>query len=157
MSGYNSDGAHRRGPEITRIAAYSDGRGSSELDKAYLEEGHGMRGDKHFGSPRQLSLLDADARDWIDRHADEGLCLHKFRENMTVRDLSALRPVTGMRLQAGGAELTVTEVCKECYASCPFLADDGDCPLSSGAVFARVDESGEVRPGDPVFIISHLL
>ena len=135
--------------KITGLTRYcKKGEPGEILFEAKLVEGIGMESGRHMGGDRQISLLSAETRDWMDSQADPGLCFGKFRENIRV-DGIVLNDVTdGSRLSVGEAVLRVNMGKKHCYDECGLLSKGSECRLSGGAVFAAVERGGVVRIGD---------
>lgn len=115
-----------------------------------LREGHGLVGDAHAGSGRQVSLL---ANESVDTMRAAGMELHPgdFGENLTVLGIEVHRLPIGARLRVGdSAVLEVSEIGKECHEECEIRAQTGRCVMPTEGVFARVVVGGEVRAGDRV-------
>jgi len=116
----------------------------------------GIEGDYHRGGDRQVSLLSAEVRQWVDAQAQEGLCFRRFRENMLIDgsiDGMALDQIeSGMLLSVGSAVLRVSGRGKRCFDECALFAKGIPCRLSQCACFAAVTQSGIVRIGDSVSI-----
>jgi MOSC domain-containing protein YiiM len=118
-----------------------------------LREGHGLIGDAHAGSGRQVSLL---ANESIDTMRAEGMELHPgdFAENLTVVGVELHTLPVGARLRVGtAAVLEVTQIGKECHEDCEIRAQTGRCVMPTEGVFARVVAGGEVKAGDPVELL----
>lgn len=118
-----------------------------------LREEHGLVGDAHAGTGRQVSLLAAES---IQKMQGRGLSLGPgdFAENLTTSGfvLHTLRP--GARIRVGPeAVLEVTQIGKACHADCEIRRLTGDCVMPKEGVFARVVVGGEVRAGDHVEVL----
>ncbi len=118
-----------------------------------LREEHGLVGDAHAGTGRQVSLLAAES---IEKMQGRGLSLGPgdFAENLTTSGfvLHTLRP--GARIRVGPeAVLEVTQIGKACHADCEIRRLTGDCVMPKEGVFARVVVGGEVRAGDHVEVL----
>jgi MOSC domain-containing protein YiiM len=122
------------------------------IESAVLEKGHGIVGDIHFGSERQVSLL---ALESIEKMKEKGLNVKPgdFAENITTQgiDLSKLTP--GMRLKIGkDVVLEITQIGKDCHERCSIYYQAGDCIMPREGIFARVLQSGTIKPGDYIVI-----
>ena len=118
-----------------------------------LREEHGLVGDAHAGTGRQVSLLAAES---IEKMQGRGLSLGPgdFAENLTTSGfvLHTLRP--GARMRVGPeAVLEVTQIGKTCHSDCEIRRLTGDCVMPKEGVFARVVVGGEVRAGDHVEVL----
>lgn len=99
----------------------------------------------------RITLLDANIRTAIDRGQwDRGLCVRRFRENLTVEGLPALQQ--GDRITAGTIEMAVDAVGKTCFPACAFQQEHIACPLAEAAVFAHIRTDGRVHTGESIRI-----
>ena len=118
-----------------------------------LREGHGLVGDAHAGTHRQVSLL---ADESVDTMRAEGMELRPgdFAENLTVCGLRLHSLSIGTRLRVGAtAVLEVTQIGKECHEECEIRAQTGRCVMPTDGVFASVVAGGEVKSGDVVEVL----
>jgi MOSC domain-containing protein YiiM len=117
--------------------------------KAILLKEHGIEGDAHAGSDRQLSLL---ALESIQKMGDQ-LKPGDFAENLTTVGIDFGKLSVGMRLKVGGeAVIELTKFGKECHAPCNIFKTHGYCIMPKEGVFARVISGGNIRCGDPISI-----
>lgn len=126
-----------------------------------LEVAHGVSGDRHGGRPgRQVHLVDAGRYDLLRAGgtAPPGVRPGYLGENVTTSGIDLLALATGALLRLGAtAQVRVTGVRyprHEDPATDPVgvsLDADG-VPVGRVGVFAVVEASGEVRPGDPVHV-----
>jgi len=139
---------------IAGLTRYRGKGGPGEaLSEAELLEGVGMEGDMRRGGDRQISLLPAETREWMETRAEPGLCFGKFRENILI-DGNVLKKMTdGGRLSIGKAVLRVSLGKKRCYGECWLVNRGEECRLQDGAVFAAVESGGTVRVGDSVNLL----
>ena len=121
----------------------------SELD---LLEGLGVEGDSRQGGTRQVSLLSAEARCWMEAQSEKGLCFDRFHENILLKGFPMESLTPGVRLSAGSAVLRISER-KECFPECTLVAKGALCRLSRCAVFAVVEQGGRIRIKDSVSIL----
>ena len=116
-------------------------------------EGLGVEGDFHQGGERQVSLLSAEARLWIEAQtgqAKRGLCFGRFRENILIEGLPLEDLENGSLLYVGDAVLRISMRSKHCYDECGLFSKGMTCLLLGSAAFAVVEQSGVVRIGDAV-------
>jgi MOSC domain-containing protein YiiM len=140
---------------IIRAVCVSDRTGvrKHEVDAAEVRVGHGLVGDAHAGSGRQVSLL---AQESIDRMRDRlpALVPGDFAENLTTGGMALATLPVGTRLAAGPeVVLEITQIGKTCHKGCEIMRQVGTCVMPTEGVFARVVRGGTVRRGDPVDIV----
>ncbi|MEY8337160.1 molybdopterin-binding protein [Lachnospiraceae bacterium 62-35] len=139
---------------IVRAVCISQARG---VEKQPVAEGclikdFGLKGDAHGGKwHRQVSLLSYDKiREFNKRGAgaEDGA----FGENFVVEGLDFKNYPVGTRLFVGEAELSMTQIGKECHEHCAIYERMGECIMPVEGVFAEVVKGGKVRPGDVMTI-----
>ncbi|MCL1813872.1 MAG: hypothetical protein FWG29_10195 [Treponema sp.] len=137
---------------IENIKAYSArGDAGKELKEARLIENSGLDGDFHAtGGDRQLSLLIAETKDQIKEQTEKGLCLLRFKENITIRGIDPKMLHPGVQLVIGEATLTITGETKRCFKECPLFETGKRCPLAGLSLFAKVVKSGVICVGDKI-------
>ena len=138
--------------KIEKIIVYpAKGTAGLELAKARLVEGAGLEGDFHAdGGDRQLSLLFAESREAAGIYR-QGLCITRFKENLSIRGLVSPDVKPGTRLLIGGeALLEITGEVKHCHEECTLFKEGRRCPLSGLNLFAKVVKGGLIRTGDSV-------
>lgn len=108
---------------------------------------HGVAGDAHAGSGRQVSLLDFGSLEAM-RLKLASISPGAFAENLTVEGLNALNLAVGDRVTVGGAVLEITQIGKTCHHGCDIRRIVGDCIMPKEGLFARVLAPGRVRAGD---------
>ena len=124
------------------------GEKKAPVESIVLVEDHGVSGDAHAGSGRQVSLLDWDSMERV-RLQLASVGPGAFAENLTVEGLNDLSPALGMRLRVGeSAELEITQIGKTCHHGCEIRRIVGDCIMPREGLFAKVLRGGPVRPGD---------
>ena len=120
--------------------------------RALLEKEHGIVGDAHSGSERQVSLL---ALESIEKMKEKGLDVKPgdFAENITTQRIDLLKLSPGMRLKIGkDVVLEITQIGKDCHERCSIYYQAGDCIMPREGIFARVLQSGTIKPGDDIVI-----
>jgi MOSC domain-containing protein YiiM len=123
------------------------------VPEARLVVEHGLEGDAHAGSGRQVSLL---AQESIDKMIAMGAAVSPgdFAENITVQGLEVMALPVGTILKVGAeAELEITQIGKACHKGCAIREQVGDCVMPREGVFARVLKAGVVKPGDLVEVV----
>jgi len=141
------------GQLIAVCSSTAKGEKKRPVGAGRLETDHGLVGDAHAGSGRQVSLLAEESISEIRRLGLE-VSPGDFAENLTVRGLSLHTLPVGARLRVGPeAVLEVTQIGKECHDRCAIYEQVGTCVMPSQGVFARVVQGGAVRAGDPVAVI----
>lgn len=142
-----------QGKLIAVCASARPGTKKSPRGCGTLVAEHGVAGDAHAGSGRQVSLL---AQESIAKMQAEGLSVGPgdFAENLTTAGLSLHTLPVGARLRIGGdALLEITQIGKACHTECEIRRLTGRCIMPTEGVFARVVVGGEVREGDGVEIV----
>ena len=140
--------------KIEKIVVYpAKGTSGTELTEARLVENSGLEGDFHAdGSDRQLSILFAESREAAGIHG-EGLCLKRFKENLSIRGLVSPDVKPGTRLSAGDTVLEITCEVKHCHEECTLYQEGKRCSLSGLNLFARVVKSGIICVGYSVQVM----
>jgi len=120
--------------------------------RALLEKEHGIVGDAHSGSERQVSLL---ALESIEKMKEKGVDVKPgdFAENITTQGIGLLKLTPGIRLKIGkDVVLEITQIGKDCHERCSIYYQAGDCIMPREGIFARVLQSGTIKPGDDIVI-----
>ena len=124
------------------------GMKKQNVPRATLVMDHGIDGDAHAGSGRQVSLLPIESFAKLDGtlvQLDPGV----FAENLTTAGLDFSSVSVGRKLRVGDeAELEITQSGKECHHGCHIRQLVGDCIMPREGVFARVLRGGEIQVGD---------
>lgn len=129
------------------------GQPGESVEEAEFISGAGMTGDRHAdGGTRQVTLLPAETRDWMNRQKMEGLCFRRYKANIETEglDTDLLKP--GTMFAAGTAVFRVSESGKECFDDCPLFQKGEGCRLSSGGIFLAVVRTGKVSIKDQIKI-----
>ncbi|MFP4072336.1 MAG: MOSC domain-containing protein [Desulfovibrionales bacterium] len=121
-----------------------------EVDEAELRVEHGLVGDAHAGSDRQVSLLALEAIERMREKMPE-LVPGDFAENLTTTGLALEQVAVGARLWVGSdVLLEITQIGKVCHRACNIRKIVGDCVMPREGIFARVLQGGTVRKGDEI-------
>ena len=120
------------------------------VGEATLLENHGIDGDAHAGSERQVSLLPLESFSKLDGHLVD-LKPGVFAENLTTTGLDFEDVSIGRKLMIGERiVLEVTQIGKECHNDCHIREVVGDCIMPREGVFVRVLKGGVIRVGDAI-------
>lgn len=123
------------------------------LFKGCFVENHGLIGDKHSTSgDRQVTIFSAEGRSRIETIERDGLCVKKFYENITIKNLDVSKLIVGQEFIIGEAVFQVTGIGKRCFPECDIVKRQQVCSLKNGVLFAKVTAGGTVRVGDEVLI-----
>ncbi len=126
------------------------GEKKRNISKAVLKRQHGVVGDAHAGSARQVSLLPFESFEKVRGKLDT-VAPGDFAENITTVGLDFTHARVGARLQVGGeAQLEITRIGQECHDGCYIKDVLGDCIMPREGIFATVIESGDIAPGDRI-------
>ena len=136
---------------VVRSVCVSRNKGERKtpVERATLVADHGIEGDAHAGSGRQVSLLSLDALTRM-RQKLPTINPGDFAENFNVEGLETLPVALGRRIRLGATVvLEVTAIGKTCHdAGCAIKKAVGTCVMPREGVFARVVVGGEVAAGD---------
>ena len=147
---------------VERIRIFpAKGEAGKELTEGRLIKDRGLEGDYHAtGGDRQISLLFIDGLESITDDQKKGLCLSRFRENISVRGIKSAEPGArfsvgeAARKAAGRAALEITGEIKHCHEACSLYEAEKSCPLAGMNLFAKVTGSGIIRVGDSIGIFT---
>lgn len=129
------------------------GEPGEPLSEMNFLEGFGIERNLHQGGERQVCLLLAEARLWMEAQTEQakiGLCFGRFRENILIEGLPLEDLESGSLLYIGNAVLRISTHSKHCYDECNLFSKRMTCRLSGGAAFAVVERSGKASIGDSV-------
>lgn len=124
------------------------------VEQIILKINEGIQGDAHAGDwHRQVSLLAQESVDKMSAMGVEGLIPGIFAENITTANIDLASLPIGTRLQAGNAQLEVTQIGKECHHHCQIYREIGMCVMPSEGIFARVIVEGTLCAGDEIRVM----
>ena len=129
------------------------GTRKSPIALGVLRENHGLVGDAHAGTGRQVSLL---AEESIAKMLAQGLSVGPgdFAENLTTAGLELHTLPVGTQLRVGdGVMLEMTQIGKECHSDCEIMRLTGKCVMPTEGVFVAVRVGGEVKAGDEIEVL----
>lgn len=125
-----------------------------EVPEVFVKKEHGIIGDAHAGNwHRQVSLLGKESVDKMRRDFPD-IPVGAFAENILTEGITLYELPVGTRLRVGKTLLEITQIGKECHASCAIRQQVGDCVMPREGVFAIVLEEGTIRGGDVITIES---
>jgi len=121
----------------------------AQVPSAFFRMNVGIDHDAHAGEGhRQVSLLAQQAIEAMKRQGAQ-VVPGSFGENVIIDGLDVIRLSIGSRLQLGEEViLEVTQIGKECHVPCAIAQSVGYCIMPREGVFAKVVQSGVVKPGD---------
>jgi len=132
------------------------GEKKSPEPSARLIPNHGLEGDAHAGPwHRQVSLLAAGDIQDMRRQGLSDLKAGDFAENLVLSGLDLGKLGLGSRIRLGRtAELSVTQIGKDCHARCAIFQQAGDCIMPRLGLFARVVSGGTIAAGDTAEVVA---
>lgn len=140
-----------------KAISVSETRGTrkTNISKADLQVGLGIVGDSHAGNwLRQVSLLGIESIDEMTTK-DIKLAPGDFAENITTENFDLNNLKVGDKLKLGAeAELEITQIGKRCHGRCEIFEQVGDCIMPREGIFAKVNRSGSIKPGDKISVIN---
>lgn len=124
-----------------------------DIGRAHLARNHGLEGDAHAGTGRQVSLLAWESVERLGlKHPS--IRYGAFAENLTLRGLEVKDLPIGAKLLVGPqALLEITQIGKPCHTDCAIRELIGDCVMPREGAFAKVLKDGTVRIGDEVKLL----
>lgn len=125
------------------------------VNEAEISAGEGIVGDAHanFLAHREISILAIESHNkMIAKGA--GVKPGDFAENITTEGLDALALPIGSRVKFGPVETEVTQIGKECHSHCAIYQQVGDCVMPREGIFVKSLNSGKIKVGDVVEVIS---
>jgi molybdenum cofactor synthesis domain-containing protein len=139
---------------IIKAICISDKKGTvkHEVDSCVLKEDHGLEGDAHAGSERQVSLLSYEKAEEFNARSGDNVNILPgvFGENLLISgyDLSAM-PI-GTRFVSGNVILELMQIGKKCHSGCEISRITGECIMPTQGVFAKVIKGGELHKDDEI-------
>lgn len=119
---------------------------------AELEEGKGIAGDCHaLGGEKQIALITSKSKQWIREQESEGLCFHKFQENIVTQGIDYTLLNKGDILITDHTAIEIGPYTKRCFPECILRQTDHPCVLTSGTCFGKVKKSGKIQTGDRIW------
>jgi MOSC domain-containing protein YiiM len=118
-----------------------------------LEKGVGLVGDAHSGTAKEISILAKEKVDQLTQETGLFFPPGAFAENLLIEGLVQESLVPGTRLKIGRVVLQIEQIGKE-----PGLQHSyqyrGHSLLPRWGIFAKVIESGPIKNGDEVELLT---
>lgn len=133
---------------------------TQEVESVEAVAGQGLRGDRYFqengtfsdGKPsgRDLTLIEAEAIEAVEREAGIDLDFADHRRNVTTRGV-ALNHLVGERFRVGEVVCQGVMLCEPC-SHLQSLTEDGvlEALIHRGGLRADIVEGGTIRTGDEI-------
>ncbi|HHV27044.1 MAG TPA: MOSC domain-containing protein [Tissierellia bacterium] len=119
-----------------------------------FKTGHGLIGDIHSkGGNNQVSIFTLEGREKNSSLAHKGLCMERFYENITIKNIDVSRLYIGLRLIIGETIHEITQIGKKCFPECKLIRSGEVCSLAKEVIFTKIIKSGKIKIGDNIIII----
>lgn len=144
------------GKVIAVCISEKKGTVKKNIGRCRLIEDHGLEGDAHAGSERQVSLLSADEVQAFRERSKGAVELPPgiFGENLLVEGFDFKSYPVGTRFRCGEVLLELTQIGKRCHTGCEIMQRTGECIMPKEGVFARVVNGGVIACGDDLEIVT---
>jgi molybdopterin adenylyltransferase len=116
-----------------------------------LKSGHGVQGDAHAGTEKEVSILSHHLVDTFIKKTGLDAPPGCFAENIRIRWLHPVEMKAGTCLAVGNAELSISSLGKPSTEKHRYTYK-GYSLLAKKGIFSKVIRGGEIRPGDSVRI-----
>ena len=133
--------------------AGSRGQPQQTVAEAALVAGEGLKGDRYFGAPGVVSLIEREAIEAFNAAHETKVEAVATRRNLLTEGIR-LNPLVGRSFWIGDVELEGMELCDPCSTLGRLLATDTVTPAQvvrgfavSGGLRAYVRSDGIIRPG----------
>ena len=140
-------------PTVKAVSVSTEkGTRKTPVPEITIKENYGIEGDAHADCTwhRQVSLL---ADESIDKMRGQGMELNSgdFAENITTTGVVLNTLPIGTVFRIGkDVILELTQIGKECHASCEIRTIIGDCIMPREGIFTKVIHGGKVKAGDEI-------
>ena len=101
---------------------------------------------------KEILLLDKKSRDVVDS-LTEGLCTDRFRENITIDEISMSELKVGQKIRIANTIIEITDFKKTCFIECNLRKKNKYCPLVQNVKGAKVIKSGYILLEDDIALI----
>ena len=123
------------------------------LGRGLLKKGHGLVGDSHAGTEKEVSILAIESIDRLCKETGLSAGPGCFAENITTEGMDLTSMPIGSKLKVGEAKLMMIQIGKDPSQSHSYNYQ-GYSILPKEGVFCKVIESGGVRIGDSIKLIN---
>ena len=141
------------GKIVAVCVSHEKGTKKIDVGKAVVKTNHGIVGDGHGGTERQVSLL---ALESIYKMRDLGVEVGPgdMAENLTTEGIDLLSLPIGSQMRIGkDVFVEVTQIGKECHNHCEIFQQVGMCVMPTEGIFVKVLRDGEVKKGDEITVM----
>ena len=137
---------------LKKIKIFSQkGQPPLEMQNAECIVDLGLAGDRFAkGGAKQVTVIDEQCEQWMEKQQIKGLCFDKFKANLTVADIDLSKVNSGEKLCFGDVVLTVSQENKECFAECTRVQNCMECMLRTNAKYLVVSSGGTININDNV-------
>ena len=149
----SEDSVLKQGRVIAVCISERKGTVKKDIGGCRIIADHGLEGDAHAGSARQVSLLSAEQVEAFRQRSGGVVELPPgvFGENLLIEGFDFKSCPIGTRFRINEVLLELTQIGKTCHTGCEIARKTGECIMPREGVFARVLNGGEVKNGDTVF------
>lgn len=123
------------------------GKAKNQREFISLRSGHGVQGDAHAGTEKEVSILSHHLVDDFIKETGLDAPAGCFAENIRIRWLKPVELEIGSFVAVGNALVEITGLGKSPREKHRF-SYKGHALLAKRGIFAKVTRDGEVRPGD---------
>lgn len=136
----------------------SEKKGTKKEEKGFVDvkKDWGIEGDGHAGAwHRQVSLLAVEDVKRLEKDTGKTFYPGDFAENILTTGIDLLSLPVGAILDIGSdLRLEITQKGKDCHSDCQIKKETGKCIMPVCGVFARVLNSGRIKRGDNIKVVS---
>ena len=127
-----------------------------EIGEGNFLANFGLEGDAYseIDIEKQVPVFFDEGRHSLEEESFPGLCFPRFLETIRITGIKADLFKTGGIIQIGEAAFQVSNARKKCYPECKIIQDNRHCALSEDVRFCKVLQTGLIREGDSVNIVS---
>lgn len=123
------------------------------VGEGLLQKGWGLVGDSHAGTEKEVSLLAIESVQKICQETGISAEPGSFAENITTEGIDLCSLAIGTELWVGEAKVEVIQIGKD--SSQPHTYSyKGYSILPKEGIFCKVIQSGDVKVGDPIRMIT---
>ena len=122
------------------------------VGRGLLKKGHGLVGDSHTGTEKEVSLLAVESIQRLCQETGLSAGPGAFAENITTEGIDIVSIPIGSTLQIGEAKLMMIQIGKDPSQAHTYNYQ-GYSILPKEGVFCKVIECGEVKIGDSIRMI----